>query len=38
MPHITTALIRLLDRYGAAALQDAILEALLRDVPHHNAG
>jgi hypothetical protein len=34
---ITTALIRLLDRYGAAALQDAILEALLRDVPHHNA-
>jgi len=34
---ITTALIHLLDRYGAAALQDAILEALLRDVPHHNA-
>ncbi len=34
---ITTALIHMLDRYGAAALQDAILEALLRDVPHHNA-
>jgi transposase len=34
---ITTALIHLLDRYGAAALQDAILEAVLRDVPHHNA-
>ena len=28
---------RLLERYGAAALQDAILEALLRDVPHPNA-
>jgi hypothetical protein len=34
---ITAALIRLLDRYGAAALQDAILDALLRDVPHHAA-
>jgi transposase len=34
---ITNALIHMLDRYGAAALQDAILEALLRDVPHHNA-
>ena len=34
---ITVALMRLLERYGAAALQDAILEALLRDVPHHNA-
>jgi hypothetical protein len=34
---ITTALLRLLDRYGAAALQDAILDALLRDVPHHSA-
>jgi transposase len=34
---ITVALMRLLERYGAAALQDAILEALLRDVPHPNA-
>jgi hypothetical protein len=34
---ITAALLRLLERYGAAALQDAILEALLRDVPHPNA-
>jgi transposase len=34
---ITTALINLLDRYGAAALQDAILDAMLRDVPHHSA-
>jgi hypothetical protein len=34
---ITVALMRLLERYGAAALQDAILEALLRGVPHHNA-
>ncbi len=28
---------RLLERYGAAAVQDAILEALVRDVPHPNA-
>jgi transposase len=34
---ITAALSRLLERYGAAALQDAILEALVRDVPHPNA-
>ena len=34
---ITAALIRLLERYGAAAVQDAILEALVRDVPHPNA-
>jgi len=34
---ITAALMRLLDRYGAAALQVAIGEALLRDVPHPNA-
>ena len=34
---ITAALLRLLERYGAAALQAAILEALLRDVPHPNA-
>jgi hypothetical protein len=34
---ITAALARLLERYGAAALQDAILEALLRDVLHPNA-
>ena len=34
---ITAALARLLERYGAAALQDAILEALVRGVPHPNA-
>jgi transposase len=34
---ITVGLLRLLERYGAAALQDAILEALMRDVPHPNA-
>ncbi len=34
---ITAALARLLERYGATALQDAILEALLRDAPHPNA-
>lgn len=34
---ITAALLRLLDRYGAAALQVAVLEALQRDVPHPNA-
>jgi hypothetical protein len=34
---ITAALMRLLERYGAAAVQDAILEALLRGVPHPNA-
>jgi len=34
---ITAALLRLLDRYGAAALQAAIGEALRRDVPHPNA-
>ena len=34
---ITAALLRLLQRYGAAALQAAILEALARDVPHPNA-
>jgi transposase len=34
---ITAALLRLLERYGAAALQAAILEALQRDVPHPNA-
>lgn len=34
---ITAALLRLLQRYGAAALQAAILEALQRDVPHPNA-
>jgi hypothetical protein len=34
---ITAALLRLLDRYGAAALQLAIGEALARDVPHPNA-
>ena len=34
---ITAALLQLLDRYGAGALQAAILEALARDVPHPNA-
>jgi transposase len=34
---ITAALLRLLERYDAAALQAAILEALERDVPHPNA-
>ena len=34
---ITVGLQRLLDRYGAAELQAAILEALVRDVPHPNA-
>ena len=34
---ITAALMRLLDRYGAAALQAAIPEALARDVAHPNA-
>ena len=34
---ITAALLRLLHRYGAAALQAAIGEALARDVPHPNA-
>jgi transposase len=34
---ITVGLQRLLDRYGAAELQAAILDALARDVPHPNA-
>jgi len=34
---ITSALLQLLDRHGAAALQAAIREALDRDVPHPNA-
>jgi transposase len=34
---ITAALLRLLERWGAAALQLAILDALQRDVPHPNA-
>jgi transposase len=34
---ITAALLRLLERYGASALQAAIGEALQRDVPHPNA-
>jgi Mu transposase, C-terminal domain len=35
--NITAALMRLLERYGATALQAAILEALERGVPHPNA-
>ena len=34
---ITTELLRLLDQYGAPALQLAMLEAIARDVPHPNA-
>lgn len=34
---MTAALLRLLERFGAAALQAAIFEALARDVPHPNA-
>jgi transposase len=34
---ITAALLRLLDQYGAPALQAGILEAIARDVPHPNA-
>jgi transposase len=34
---ITSGLLRLLERYGATALQAAIGEALRRDVPHPNA-
>ncbi|HTP76832.1 MAG TPA: IS21 family transposase [Rhizomicrobium sp.] len=34
---ITAGLLRLLDRYDAAAVQAAVLEALDRDVPHANA-
>jgi transposase len=34
---ITAALLRLLERYGAAALQAAVVDALERDVPHPNA-
>jgi len=34
---ITSALLRLLERFGAAELQAGIEEALARDVPHSNA-
>jgi transposase len=34
---ITAALLRLLERYGAAELEAGIIEALARDVPHPNA-
>lgn len=34
---ITAALLRLLDQYGAASLQAALLDAIERDVPHPNA-
>ena len=34
---ITAELLRLLDQYGAPALQTAMLEAVRRDVPHPNA-
>ena len=34
---VLTQLERLLDRYGAAELEQAVMEALQRDVPHPNA-
>ena len=34
---ITSALLRLVDRYGAAEVQDAVLAALARGVPHPHA-
>jgi len=34
---ITAALLRLLDQYGAAPLQAAVLDAVARQVPHPNA-
>ena len=34
---ITAALLRLLDQYGAQALQAAIVDAIARKVPHPNA-
>ena len=34
---ITATLVRLLERWGAAALQAAVTEALERGVPHPNA-
>jgi transposase len=34
---ITAALLRLLDQYGAPALQTAITDAIARNVPHSNA-
>ena len=34
---ITAALLRLLDQYGAPALQAALLEAIARDAPHPNS-
>jgi hypothetical protein len=34
---ITGAMLRLLDRYGAAEVQAAIIEALERNVPHPSA-
>jgi transposase len=34
---MTRVLGQMLDHYGAQAMQDAVVEALRRDVPHHNA-
>ena len=34
---ITAALLRLLDQYGAASLQAAMVDAVARKVPHPNA-
>ena len=34
---MTRVLGQMLDHYGAQAVQEAVLEALHRDVPHHNA-
>jgi|GEM_PF-4242578 len=34
---MTRVLGQMLDHYGAQAMQQAVVEALRRDVPHHNA-
>jgi hypothetical protein len=34
---MTRVLGQMLDHYGAPAMQEAVLEALRRDVPHYNA-
>ena len=37
MGGITSSLLRLVDRYGAAEVQEAVLTALARGVPHPHA-
>jgi Mn-containing catalase len=34
---MTRVLGQMLDHYGVQAIQEAVVEALRRDVPHHNA-